>query len=62
MKFEVIITGQYEVSDDPDERLRTYGTEDPGECAEIDEQNPAEELLDLCPYIEWSVKVVPSDN
>ncbi|GAA0853376.1 hypothetical protein ACFQVD_26640 [Streptosporangium amethystogenes subsp. fukuiense] len=51
MKMRLIVTGEYDVTDDPAERQRIYGATDPFECAKVDAENSAEDLLALADRI-----------
>lgn len=45
MKMKVTITGEYELSDDLEERERSYGATDPRECSVIDQANDPDIML-----------------
>ncbi|GAA3417620.1 hypothetical protein [Streptosporangium vulgare] len=47
MKVRLIITGEYDITDDPAQRQQIYGATDPFECAKVDAENSAEDLLSL---------------
>lgn len=44
-EFEVTVKFRYQVPDNPERRKEIYGTADLQECADIDAQNDAEDLL-----------------
>lgn len=55
--LEVIVRGRYEIPDDLAERQRIYGSTDPEDCAAVDQENGAEDLLGICADETVSVEV-----
>ena len=62
MKLRVVAEGTYSLPDDPNEREEIYGTEDPDECAEIDEQGTLRDLLAMCGDVTYRVEVVRDED
>lgn len=56
MLMRITVTGVYPVPDDRDERLRIYGTADPGEMAAVDMRNPVEEMFSFCQWTAMSIE------
>ncbi len=48
MRIEVTLKGYYDLSDDPTERIKLYGTADIQECLAIDRDNDPDLLLGIC--------------
>lgn len=57
MKVYGTITFSYDISDDPAERERTYGTRDPEACAVVDQGNDPFELLATVAHADLTLKL-----
>ena len=58
MKATIHIVAEYDIPDDPAERLRLYETTDPHKCAELDRTvNMVEEMLEISKLIDYRIEV-----